>query len=243
MQSEYEIVIVERNALVREGLARLLDKSPFRTAALAARLDDLAANLFPRQTPVLVLIGASEDMKADIRTIRYINQQQPTARIVVFTERPDVDQALRAFRAGAHAYLAEVTGCSALIKSLELVMLGEAIVPFSMLAKILDARRTSYQTGTSQVVKNSYNDVPALSAREKCILDCLADGSPNKTIARQIDVAEATVKVHVKAILRKIRVQNRTQAAIWALHYKNTHPASETGISTRNELGHPDGIG
>lgn len=61
-----------------------------------------------------------------------------------------------------------------------------------------------------------------LSAREAEILHCLMEGAPNKTIARKLDVAEATVKVHVKAILRKIRVTNRTQAAMWAVtHFSN----------------------
>ena len=60
---------------------------------------------------------------------------------------------------------------------------------------------------------------PQLSPREKSILRCLVEGDSNKSIARKIDIAEATVKVHVKAILRKIRVQNRTQAAIWAMNH------------------------
>jgi two-component system, NarL family, nitrate/nitrite response regulator NarL len=60
--------------------------------------------------------------------------------------------------------------------------------------------------------------MPRLSTRERCILRCIAEGCSNKSIARRIDIAEATVKVHVKAILRKIRVSNRTQAAIWAVN-------------------------
>src|SRR4030088_2616482 len=59
---------------------------------------------------------------------------------------------------------------------------------------------------------------PQLSPREKSILHCLSEGDSNKCIARKIDIAEATVKAHVKAILRKIRVQNRTQAAIWGMN-------------------------
>ena len=59
---------------------------------------------------------------------------------------------------------------------------------------------------------------PQLSPREKAILSCLIEGDSNKCIARKIDIAEATVKVHVKAILRKIRVHNRTQAAIWGMN-------------------------
>jgi len=60
--------------------------------------------------------------------------------------------------------------------------------------------------------------VPRLSVREKCILRCMVEGDSNKAIARKIEIAEATVKVHVKAILRKIRLSNRTQAAIWAMN-------------------------
>jgi two-component system nitrate/nitrite response regulator NarL len=56
-----------------------------------------------------------------------------------------------------------------------------------------------------------------LSSREAEILHCLMQGAPNKIIARKLEVAEATVKVHIKAILRKIRVTNRTQAAMWAV--------------------------
>ena len=59
---------------------------------------------------------------------------------------------------------------------------------------------------------------PLLSPRETAILLCLIDGNSNKSIARKIGITEATVKAHVKAILRKIRVQNRTQAAIWGMN-------------------------
>ena len=70
--------------------------------------------------------------------------------------------------------------------------------------------------------KNSI--VHLLSPREKLILRCIIEGDSNKCIARKIDIAEATVKVHVKAILRKIGVQNRTQAAIWGInHGSQTH--------------------
>jgi DNA-binding CsgD family transcriptional regulator len=61
--------------------------------------------------------------------------------------------------------------------------------------------------------------IPQLSAREKCIPQCLREGDANKVIAREVDIPEATVKVHVKSILRKIGVHNRTQAAIWAMNH------------------------
>jgi two-component system, NarL family, nitrate/nitrite response regulator NarL len=79
--------------------------------------------------------------------------------------------------------------------------------------------------------RDSYG-VWRLSARQRLILRCLINGDSNKTIARRIHITEATVKVHVKAILRKIRVHNRTQAAIWAMNHRSFIPAKENQSST-----------
>ena len=68
-------------------------------------------------------------------------------------------------------------------------------------------------------LENQDPAIRTLSSREAEILQCLMQGAPNKVIARKLDVAEATVKVHIKAILRKIRVANRTQAAMWAVNH------------------------
>jgi len=74
---------------------------------------------------------------------------------------------------------------------------------------------------------------PQLSTREKCILRCLVEGDSNKIIARNVKIAEATVKVHVKAILRKIRVHNRTQAAIWAMNNGSSVWTTGNGAAPR----------
>jgi two-component system nitrate/nitrite response regulator NarL len=81
-----------------------------------------------------------------------------------------------------------------------------------------DGEMVGTEVGTNEhasEAKSSYT--PRLSARQQAILRCLIQGDSNKTIARKMAIAEATVKVHVKAILRRIRVHNRTQAAIWAM--------------------------
>jgi two-component system nitrate/nitrite response regulator NarL len=116
-----------------------------------------------------------------------------------------------------------------LFKYLELVMLGETILPAKMLSLILDHTDDNQdnhphgvlvpdaRTSPEEYLEADIPDMPRLSDRERSILRYLIEGESNKAIARKIDIAEATVKVHVKAILRKIRVQNRTQAAIWAM--------------------------
>jgi two-component system nitrate/nitrite response regulator NarL len=82
-----------------------------------------------------------------------------------------------------------------------------------------DGEMVGIQVGTNEHVPQAESSyTPRLSARQRSILHCLIQGDSNKAIARKMAIAEATVKVHVKAILRRIRVHNRTQAAIWAMN-------------------------
>jgi two-component system nitrate/nitrite response regulator NarL len=108
----------------------------------------------------------------------------------------------------------------------ELVAMGEIIFPPAFLSFALDTKSDHGSKATlpdenerAIFVTTEDTVVPRLSPREKSILLCLVEGDSNKVIARKIDITEATVKVHVKAILRKIRVHNRTQAAIWAMNH------------------------
>src|SRR5258707_8839975 len=103
-------------------------------------------------------------------------------------------------------------------------MMGETIFPPAFLSFVLDPEgdlgeaAPRNENNQSILIRTDNTLAPQLSTREKSILRCLIEGDSNKCIARKIDIAEATVKVHVKAILRKIRVQNRTQAAIWGMN-------------------------
>jgi two-component system nitrate/nitrite response regulator NarL len=131
-----------------------------------------------------------------------------------------------AFRAGASGYFVNVNSCDAFIKSIELVAMGETVFPPAFLSFALDTKsdhgsKAALRDENERAIFVTTEDTvaPQLSPREKSILRCLVEGDSNKCIARKIDIAEATVKVHVKAILRKIRVQNRTQAAIWGMNH------------------------
>ena len=100
-------------------------------------------------------------------------------------------------------------------------MMGETIFPSAFLSFILDANlphlveaAANDRDGEPILAATEVAIAPQFSPRENLILRCIIEGDSNKCIARKIDIAEATVKVHVRAILRKIRVQNRTQAAI-----------------------------
>jgi two-component system, NarL family, nitrate/nitrite response regulator NarL len=123
--------------------------------------------------------------------------------------------------AGADGYLMKDVSPEALLQSLELVMMGEKVFPTNLAAMLFELNNAS----------SPVNSVRGLSPREQEILRALVTGSSNKLIAIKLGITEATVKVHLKTLLRKIDVNNRTQAAIWAMN--NGFTAEGAPIPTR----------
>jgi two-component system nitrate/nitrite response regulator NarL len=135
--------------------------------------------------------------------------------------------------------------CDVFIKSIELVIRGETIFPPAFLSFVLDPEGTLLgetaprdENNQAMPIRTKNPFAPQLSTREKLILRCLIQGYSNKCIARKINISEATVKVHVKAILRKIRLHNRTEAAIWGMKNEsviglaeNSSPLSTSDVS------------
>ena len=223
----FPTVLIGPSALILEGITRILTPTRFRIIASAPTIDDLLPDLLPPNGLLLLIIDAGENPASSIEQIKLFKARYSIGRIAVLADRCRSNDVMAAFRVGANACLVKVAPSNVLIKALELVMLGETIVPPAILSVIsTDDRRlessvhaeTSSRETVDELIKGESASVPKLSAREKCILRCLLVGDANKVIARKVDIAEATVKVHIKAILRKIRVQNRTQAAVWVIN-------------------------
>jgi two-component system, NarL family, nitrate/nitrite response regulator NarL len=213
-------IVVARNSLFREGLLRILSSTAFRATKVGATIDDLSLHSIRTARPVLFLIATDGDHAVTALTVGRLKEQNPSARIVVLSDRCDLDDALAAFRAGADGYVFEQISCDALIKSLDLVMLGVTILPAACMRLLggeneMDSEDDSAVPAAQTHVPTFDHTPRTLSDREKGILRCLMQGESNKIIARQFDITEATVKAHIKAILRKICVRNRTQAAVW----------------------------
>jgi two-component system nitrate/nitrite response regulator NarL len=229
MRRSFATVLIGPSALLREGLSRILSAADFRIIASGSCVNDLVPAVLARHRSILLIVDAGDDLSAAVRQVELFKERHPGGRIVVLADRSQPSNIVSTFRAGAHAYFIKVTPCDAFIKSLELVMLGETILPAAMLSMVLDHAGDGdddrehevavhdVRKAAGEYLEAESDDMPRLSARERCILNCLIEGDSNKVIARKIEIAEATVKVHVKAILRKIRVHNRTQAAIWAM--------------------------
>jgi two-component system nitrate/nitrite response regulator NarL len=213
-------ILVARNSLFREGLLRILDATAFRVTKVVAAIEDLSSHSIRTARPVLFLLGRNGAHAATAITVGRLKEQNPTSRIVVLSDQCDLDEALAAFRAGADGYVFEQINCDTLIKSLDLVMLGVTILPAALMRLVggendLDSEGDP-AVRAAQTHISTFDHTPrTFSERETGILRCVMQGESNKVIARRFDITEATVKAHIKAILRKICVRNRTQAAVW----------------------------
>jgi two-component system nitrate/nitrite response regulator NarL len=198
-----------------------LAATEFHIVASVARIQEL--NRWPRYQSILLVIDLGDDPKAAFAQIAEFKEHYRQGCVAVLANRNRGSSEIgEAFRAGANAYFVEGAVCDRFIKSLELVAAGETILPPAFLASLLEPERGKEKRRLSRSGDTHVNghdeSTPHLSAREKTILRCLIEGNSNKAIARECDIAEATVKVHVKTILRKIGVNNRTKAAIWAIN-------------------------
>jgi two-component system nitrate/nitrite response regulator NarL len=219
--------ILQSDDLFREGLRLLLAGTCFRPHGCAIELDDLTD--IPRDKTTLFIVGAKQAVICS-----KIRHQYPLALIVAMADESNPRSLATALENGANAALFSSVSPSALVSTLRALMDGKLI--------LIDARLWSreiqpkadeipsplIQDRTSPPLQN---DVPwditdethalkHLSSRELAILKRIVQGESNKHIARFFSITEPTVKAHVKAILRKIGANNRTQAAIWALNHK-----------------------
>lgn len=203
-------LIIEGNRLFREGLKNLLRGSQF---AVKREADSIAsANEFMSDgfLPELVILDFQDNDGRVVDNIRHLREHLKQARIVVLTYSLSANKLAKALEAGADAYLLSDMSSEALIQSLALTMLGEKVFPTNLAKMLIDGH-------IDLAHKEHAFAAGVLSDREVQILRCLANGDPNKMIANRLNITEATVKVHLKGLLRKINVSNRTQAAIWAV--------------------------
>jgi two-component system nitrate/nitrite response regulator NarL len=222
-QRFHPVVLVGKNILLREGLAKILRAANFRILASLSSAEDLRAGKPAAHSPLFLIVHTGDDFGVALEQIGLFRNRHQDGRIAIVADHYGLNEMISAFRAGANGYFVNAITCERFTKSVELVMMGETIFPLAFLAFALDPAprlgdpADNSQTGEPILFATEDAAAPLLSPREKLILACIIGGDSNKCIARKMDIAEATVKVHVKAILRKIRVQNRTQAAIWAI--------------------------
>lgn len=205
------VLLVGRNAIVREGLSRILADNGFTVAQSVGTLAELEVTGTTRSACADLIVIDPVAWTADITEVAATKSAFPGARVVALLDKFDMPTLVTALRSGADGLLVTEISCASLVESLRLAAKGERVLP-SALAELLPGYVQDVEWQPDDSVRSAN-----LSGREIEILRCLIMGCPNTLIARRLDISEAAVKVHVKAVLRKIPVRNRTQAAIWAV--------------------------
>jgi two-component system nitrate/nitrite response regulator NarL len=233
MESSVPTFILESDGLFREGLRLILSKTRFRPQSCGIELQDLTAVPIDMPTLFIVGIGQKQDSIAELNyKLKGIRDQYPASLIVAIGDESHHKGLTSALDAGANAALFASVTPSSLVTSLHAVISGGVIViderlwPLGIQPKVEERASLPTANALSETEANALSEteneppvVRQLSAREIAILERIVRGDSNKHVARFFKIAEATVKVHVKAILRKIGASNRTQAAIWALNH------------------------
>ena len=237
-QFSFAVILVGKSILLTEGLAKILRAANFRIVASVSSADDLRPSKAKLHLPLYLIVHTGDDFDIALEQIALFRNLRPDARIAIVADQYRMNELVSAFHSGVNGYFVNGITCDRFIRSIELVMMGETIFPSAFLSFIIDANRphlveaaASDRNGEKIAFSTEDTTAHLLSPREKVILRCITEGASNKHIARKIDIAEGTVKVHLKAILRKIGVKNRTQAAVWGLNNgSRTQPEVDGGL-------------
>ena len=210
--SETNTLLIGRNRLFLEGLKSLLRGSSFSVTGEISTVGELD-EFENGDAPELILIELRGDVAELVQDLRQLQDTLAEVPVVVLTDEREPRTLAACINAGAAAFLLKDISLDALIHSLKLAMLGQKIMPTDMAVALING------AAGVQPVDGKGIESYGLSDRELEILRCLVNGDANKVIANRLEITEATVKVHMKSLLRKIKAGNRTQAAIWALNH------------------------
>jgi two-component system nitrate/nitrite response regulator NarL len=225
-EAQLTIVLVHSSRLFTEGLASLLKGINHNTVHQLTGFDSSYYPADKQEGKVVFVVGGRSPTEI-VQIVKDIRSHLRSAYILVINASTEAKDVMAALEAGADGYLRDAISAQTLVRVIELIAEDETILPPEFVKRlralrdapvkeICDGHHDIENTNESAVATNEENFAKVkLSAREGSILRGLVDGAPNKVIAQNLQITEATVKVHVKAILRKIRVKNRTQAAIW----------------------------
>jgi two-component system nitrate/nitrite response regulator NarL len=214
------LLVVDDHTLFRRGLIALLGQHEgvrvVGEAADAGEAQRRAVELLPD----LVLLDNHLPGVRGVDALPGLREAAPHAKVLMLTVSEDADDLAAALRNGAQGYVLKSIDGDALVDSIRRCMRGESVVGPELTGKLVQALR---KAGAAPDPRTQAPDpIETLSPRERDTLRCIAQGASNKEIARTLDIAETTVKIHVQHILRKLDLSSRVQAAVYA---------SERGLS------------
>ncbi|GAB1576875.1 response regulator [Bordetella petrii] len=210
------ILLIDDHSLFRSGVRLLLQRQPdFQVVAEAS--DGLEGVKRAKEfLPDVILLDLNMPGLSGLETLQLLVQDVPGSAVVILTVSEEADELSQALRDGASGYLVKNIDADALTAAIRRAASGEPVIADNMTAKLVDRFREQAAQGGGAAAGGERT---RLTAREREIVQCLAHGASNKVIARQLDIAESTVKIHVQNILKKLNLTSRVQVAVYAVEH------------------------
>jgi len=215
-QAPIRILVVDDHTLFRRGLTALLEARPrFCVVGEAGDAGEALRRAAELQPDVILLDHHLPGVQG-VDALQGLRQAAPQARVLMLTVSEDDQTLADALRRGASGYLLKTVDSDVLTTAIDRATRGESTISLEMTGKLVSAYQALQGAEELAPQPALADPVQALSARERQILAEIARGASNKEIARTLDIAEATVKIHVQHILRKLNLTSRVQAAVYA---------------------------
>jgi len=208
MTDKHTILIVDDHPLMRKGLRQLIDMDEELECIGEAASGDEAVRLAVANEPDVILLDLNMPGMSGIDTLKALRTAEIFARVIVFTVSDNQDDVITSLKAGADGYLLKDTDPDEVMAAIHQVVAGQLTISEKLSQVLATAISKRRESGPN---------IDSLTDREKQILKAIAAGYSNKIIGRKLDIAEGTVKVHVKKVLKKLGFRSRVEAAIWAV--------------------------
>jgi DNA-binding NarL/FixJ family response regulator len=217
--SENRVLIVDDHPVFRQGMRDVLETDPAVHVVGEAANGQVAIQQVEELEPDVVLMDINLPDINGLQVTRQVRARRPQTRVIVITGYDDAEQAFHAIRAGASAYCAKDITPESLISTIFAVQKGYYVVGERKMTYDETVKWIEDKVGriTGPIATDMEDSLVPLSPREMEILEYVTHGRSNKEIAYALGISHQTVKNHMTAILRKLSVDDRTQAAVYAL--------------------------
>ena len=209
------VLIVDDSTSARTMLRSLVESDPSLAVMGVAQDAYSAVRLMKEQLPDVILLDNHMPGVNGVDALAGFKAVAPQARVLMLTVSEDERDLAAALRGGARGYLLKTMDSEMLASAIQRTMAGESVVSPEMTSKLVNAFQSGQGTTAPLPPAVDTDPIHSLSPREREILALIAKGASNKELARELNIAEATVKIHVQHILRKLNLSSRVQAAVY----------------------------
>ncbi|AGB82938.1 response regulator containing a CheY-like receiver domain and an HTH DNA-binding domain [Serratia sp. FGI94] len=206
------ILLIDDHPMLRNGVKQLISMDSRLQVIAEASNGAQGVELAEQFDPDLILLDLNMPGMNGLETLDQLRLTALSGRVVVFSVSNHEDDVVSALKRGADGYLLKDMEPEALLKALHQAAAGQMVLSETLTPILAASLRDSRPTAE--------RDIRQLTPRERDILKLIAQGLPNKLIARKLMITESTVKVHVKHLLKKMKLKSRVEAAVWVLQGK-----------------------